>query len=813
MKLKTDEHFVLTNSTNERRFTINASAQAFKILSSSLYSRKIEAIVRELSCNAYDSHVFANTPDKPFKVHMPNQWEPEFWIEDFGVGLNKEEVETIYTSYFTSTKNDSNDVIGGLGLGSKTPFSYTDSFNLLSRKDGKEYSYTAYINANGEPSVSLLSESDTTEPNGVRVSVPVSAKDFNEFELCAKRVYKYFRVLPEFNEASFAEKITQIDFEALDKYNYLRLSASQGKQNTIYALMGNVCYEVTNISSTFVQRLSQSAASYMPKIGLIIKFDIGELDVAASRETVSFDPETENKFIEKVESVCVTLINDLQMFIDTTARNPSHAINLTRESIGEWAEQVVSYKGIKISKLRHLYPSVFISECIENYYRPKHFPKPVTEYDYVAKKRHIFVDKSTGLPVLSTYTVCEHLLGSLFYFPPRNSVIKRERFQGGYTYKSAKDTAKLYVMECDPDTEGYEVTAKDYLRKLADNAGRYTSPTSVVSGMMITHIRLPDEVKKQLVDFLGDSIEFFDGNKAIADRKTRLRLEREANKEAKEKAAPGSTTKKPRIKKTDFRVQEIHSVSLSINPATTRYWLNYTNQENTVELNSSVIVPKYAVLVKKRGVLYTVNRTTPQITHRIIDLCHMMMISGIYTVYVIKEGDKRALDALMPNALDIKRVYEQKLNEFNVRCLGAPVADLPQIMLEHKASNEQMMFLAAACAKASTSCLTTRSSKLENFPLTNALLYTGAKKEIVYDEFFDSLNAIILRLKGMNGERDYSISGIGRLVSATEINKNNIDAIGDQAVVNYDDAILSFLYEETRYELMELFLDRAKKLN
>lgn len=42
-----------------REFQIAANAQAFKILSSGLYSNKPRAIIREVCCNAWDAHVAA----------------------------------------------------------------------------------------------------------------------------------------------------------------------------------------------------------------------------------------------------------------------------------------------------------------------------------------------------------------------------------------------------------------------------------------------------------------------------------------------------------------------------------------------------------------------------------------------------------------------------------------------------------------------------------------------------------------------------------------------------------------------------------
>ena len=69
---------VLSNVAQIGEFRIRNSAKAFNILSSGLYANKIRAIVRELSCNAVDSHMAAGCADTPFDVHLPNQLEPWF---------------------------------------------------------------------------------------------------------------------------------------------------------------------------------------------------------------------------------------------------------------------------------------------------------------------------------------------------------------------------------------------------------------------------------------------------------------------------------------------------------------------------------------------------------------------------------------------------------------------------------------------------------------------------------------------------------------------------------------------------------------
>ena len=132
---------ILSNVGEIGEFRIRNSAKAFSILSSGLYANKIRAIIRELSCNAVDSHIAAGKAATPFDVHLPNSLEPHFSIRDYGTGLDHEQVKNIYTTYFESTKTDSNAYIGALGLGSKSPFSYTDNFTVTAVKNGRKGIY------------------------------------------------------------------------------------------------------------------------------------------------------------------------------------------------------------------------------------------------------------------------------------------------------------------------------------------------------------------------------------------------------------------------------------------------------------------------------------------------------------------------------------------------------------------------------------------------------------------------------------------------------------------------------------------------
>lgn len=343
---KHEEVQVFSNSSNEKAFTINASREAFRILSSGLYSNKIQAIIRELSCNAYDAHVMAGKPEEPFNVHLPDAWEPFLSIEDFGIGLDDDDVNNIYTSYFTSTKTKSNDVIGGLGLGSKTPFSYTDTFTIRARKDSVERVYNAYVSDAGSPTVSLMSESDTDEPNGVLITVPVRPEDFYNFYREASNVYRYFKTLP--NMVGYKQDVDNKIVKELD--DNMGLIVTSQTSGNVTAVMGNVAYTF-RVTETELPADKKRAWSFLKKSSLVIRFNIGDLSVAASRETISFDEPTTNFFVDKIESIVDDYYKDFQDHIDANCKTPADAMNYVEGKLGEWAWNILNFNGQSIYEL------------------------------------------------------------------------------------------------------------------------------------------------------------------------------------------------------------------------------------------------------------------------------------------------------------------------------------------------------------------------------------------------------------------------------------------------------------------------------
>ena len=270
---------------SQGKFQIQASAHAFRILSSGLYSDKISAVLREIGCNAADSHIAAGCPDRPIEVKLPSSLDKDFYIKDYGIGLTHEDVTGLFTTYFSSNKSDTDEMTGAFGLGSKSPFSYTDSFAITVAKDGMQRSYTAHIGADGAPVISLLEVCPASEdwPSGMTVSFPVKPEDTREFHLKAAKVFSRFRVKPQILGG---EPIP--DIPAIIKGE--TFSFPEGREWEASVIMGNVAYPLNSSRLGITWQDVVETALISGSIQLMVP--IGSAMPTASREELEYDPDT-----------------------------------------------------------------------------------------------------------------------------------------------------------------------------------------------------------------------------------------------------------------------------------------------------------------------------------------------------------------------------------------------------------------------------------------------------------------------------------------------------------------------------------------
>lgn len=292
------EQRTLTRSSNFKkvRYKTADSPDAIKIMIARLYQNKIRAIVRELCSNAHDAHVLAGKENIPFKVKGPTQLAATLEVKDWGPGIDPDKFEEIYTTCLMSNKKHTNDQVGCFGLGSKSPFCYTDMFSVENSYGGTTYYYTCYMDEEGYPCISLLNTSPAEE-TGLKVIVPVRPKDFAEFNNEIVSVLGAYDVAPICN-INLGPKIDWSEEIVLVDGNHTLVSP-----NKYHIRMGQVIYPMDQKTidsfQTFFTR------THWTNDALVFNVPIGSADITPAREQLEMTQKTKShmlSFPAKLES-------------------------------------------------------------------------------------------------------------------------------------------------------------------------------------------------------------------------------------------------------------------------------------------------------------------------------------------------------------------------------------------------------------------------------------------------------------------------------------------------------------------------------
>lgn len=318
MIITTEKETILGNGSKSKAFSITASPKVFKILSSDLYTNKIRAVVRELITNMIDAHALNGNPEK-FIIQVPGRLDPRFVCRDFGPGMSDFDIQGddnspgLYNSYFSSSKAESNDFIGGFGLGSKSPFSYTDTFSITSYHKGEIRGYVAYMDGDG-PQIkpTFVKEMGPDDKTGIEIVVPVEEKDFRNFAYEVSYIMRPFKDLAIINGLD-----REIDyFPDFDDYYGVNPERYWPDRGGLYAIYGGIVYPIDGVIRDRNWLSIRNEVNY-------IKFSMGSLDIAPSREALSLDDRTRKNIIERVKELSEKAFNeDVKRFKESTS--PRH---------------------------------------------------------------------------------------------------------------------------------------------------------------------------------------------------------------------------------------------------------------------------------------------------------------------------------------------------------------------------------------------------------------------------------------------------------------------------------------------------------
>tara|TARA_Y100001938_G_scaffold148347_1_gene231778 strand:+ start:3385 stop:5676 length:2292 start_codon:yes stop_codon:yes gene_type:complete len=311
MKPQAKQHSVQSQGISTSvKFGIKKSglAHILGVLRNQLYSDKILAVVREYTCNAVDAHAEKGCVERPIEVTLPNRLDPYFKVRDFGVSLSEKDIQDVYAFYGESTKRNTNDQIGMLGIGSKAAFAYGDNFVINSYIDGKKHIYNAYIDESQVGQISKVGEENSKEETGIEIVVSVKEDDTDEFVEKAKGLFKYFPVKPIIkgaDETLFEYKDSSDVLFSGDGWEWHKSKYSDRyghRSGDAVVVMGNIGYPIEERSLNLNYE-DKHELYILLKDNLVLFAEIGELEISASREKLQYTDFTRNALIEKLKKV------------------------------------------------------------------------------------------------------------------------------------------------------------------------------------------------------------------------------------------------------------------------------------------------------------------------------------------------------------------------------------------------------------------------------------------------------------------------------------------------------------------------------
>lgn len=337
-------------------FQLNASSQAFKILSSSLYEDKERAVLREPVANAWDAHLEAGIKT-PVSITLPTKSDPTLVIADLGVGMTHSQLTGIYSTYFSSSKTTKDDLIGGFGLGSKAPFSITDEFTITSTRNGEHSVVKAFLDA-GLPKLDTISHDYGTKlANGTVVSIPVHSPRRQELlrQALYSDLFSYWEVPPNItNDVPITSAkrniIGSTEVNVSRDYSYHNINFGNLILGEFkYSVPENMIARLHAADYMFPELIQYcrllGCDNYATLVSITPIIPIGSIELAPSRERIEDTEANYQTILEALQSAGKELLPTAITTL-TTVTNKLHALTQNVHTLDHYAALVQYFKSL-----------------------------------------------------------------------------------------------------------------------------------------------------------------------------------------------------------------------------------------------------------------------------------------------------------------------------------------------------------------------------------------------------------------------------------------------------------------------------------
>lgn len=275
---KIGDEVIVEGESNIRQATISKEkmGKLQYILTKALYSDPVSSTIVESTNNGVDGLVQSGKDflENPVIVEIGTHRNGThfFRVSDKGIGMSKELFQEVLMNYLESTKEETNELIGSWGLGSKAFLSLDRAGTFICRKDGVEVKFLVYQGAEFAE-YDMLYEKETLEENGVIFEVEIidrwEKQDF--IQKATKKLAYYDTVVLLIDEAPIKNTIfRQEDFQWSDNAN----------MQEMHIALKDVFYEI-NWTKLGIPRISLPVA-------LRFNLDSG-LQVTPPRDSLIYD--------------------------------------------------------------------------------------------------------------------------------------------------------------------------------------------------------------------------------------------------------------------------------------------------------------------------------------------------------------------------------------------------------------------------------------------------------------------------------------------------------------------------------------------
>lgn len=324
-----------------------------------LYSDPYLAVVREYSTNAADSHAEAGVTE-PIEVSLPSALNPNFVVKDHGVGMSPEDIDRIFRRWGASTKRNDMNQVGAFGFGGKAALTLStgQQFTLSAVKDGIKSVTIVSYDSEGVPEVNVVSVTETTDSNGVTVTIPIP--DSRRLNEAAEQFFATWRPGTILVDGA-APKNNLWDSEdrvEIDTSSFLIPFSNTWVDNTYSVILGGARYNIpANELRTFKMADGTSLHNLhrekFARFSFYTEVPIGAVDLTPSREALLFSSRT-RAYLERMLSEKAVKIKDVVHNLVNNAASKEDALRLVDKwfpfYFGSYNNEVVKYRGEEIPR-------------------------------------------------------------------------------------------------------------------------------------------------------------------------------------------------------------------------------------------------------------------------------------------------------------------------------------------------------------------------------------------------------------------------------------------------------------------------------